>query len=618
MSKERRDVDRGPGGSPRVCNIVSGRAATRRGLEGKSLPRRLRETSAARRSTHDRQLALHGVALAALLLVLLPFFDDGYIASPDEGIYSAQAVNLSNGAWSSPRPAPAVDPTGAADGLTGATVEGRFHIPYARHPLYPRALGAAYSVAGTTGLVLVSVAGTWLAAAACALLAGRLDERLAIPALWLAGLGSPLLFDAYWVVGHAAAAGFSGLLLLALAWVIDDRRWWALTVAMPAALVLSMLRTEGTLVVAVVGGVIGLSALRLRPRFSLDWGSALVGAGVLATGGAGFLLDRWWYRSIVESASAGTAAIDRRSNLFTAAWNDLVRPWTGALATPSTAMVVILLAVPLAAIALRLMPTRPLLPVAAIGVAALAAVARHAEGLALISGLTPAFPLLLAGLILLPGRTLRSSPSVRLAAISVLGVILIAATSYGEGGVAQWGGRFYHLLLPAMIPLCLVGLQRSRDLLPRAGFVVAAASALVLTGSLSALALRTNAESRSLSRNAVETTMLVAARTQGDRKPLIVSSPLEVSGFSRTFWREISVGTDVLTTRGLGGLPRLLEAAHAGGYEEVVVITNATKEHLETLAGRTLAELEWQTLESTRSDDDRFLVLRLGGGSAAD
>ncbi len=580
------------------------------------MTRPLTETGDARRST-ARRLALHGVALAALLLVLLPLFDDGFVASPDEGIYSAQAVNLSHGDWSSARPAPAVDPTGAADGLTGATVEGDRHIPYARHPLAPTILGVAYSLAGTTGLILVSVAGTWLAAMTCALQAGRLDRRLAIPALWLTGLGSPLLFDAYWVVGHAAAAGCAGLLLLAVAWVLDDQRWWALAVAAPAALVLAMLRTEGTLLVGVVGGVLGLSALRVRPRPSVAWPTALVGAGILAAGGLGFLVDRWWYRSIVDAPAMGNTAIDRRSNLLTAAWNDLVRPWTGALATPSTAMVIILLAVPLAAIALRLKPTLPLLPVVAFGIAALAAVARHAEGLALVSGLVPAFPLLVAGLILLPGRALRSPHAARLAAVSVLGVILIAATSYGEGGVNQWGGRFYHVLLPAMIPLCLVGLQRSRDVLPRQGFVVAAASALVLTGSLSALALRTNAEARSLSENAVATTMQVAARSPRDGKPLILSSPLEVSGFSRTFWREISRGADVLTTRGLGGLPRLLEAAHAEGYDEVVVVTNATREHLETLARRTLDELGWDTLDSTRSEDGRFLVLRLGGSRAA-
>ena len=40
-----------------------------------------------------------------------------------------------------------------------------------------------------------------------AILAGRLDDKLAVPALWLTGVGSPLLFDSGLVIAHTSPHG---------------------------------------------------------------------------------------------------------------------------------------------------------------------------------------------------------------------------------------------------------------------------------------------------------------------------------------------------------------------------------------------------------------------------
>src|SRR5690606_38951901 len=138
---------------------------------------------------------------------LLPLFDDGLVPMPDEGLYSAQAAYLSEGSWEGDRPAVDVDPHGELVPLFIDAVVGDRHIPYYRHPLYPAVLAGFYRVAGTTGLVLASVIGTWLAAVSAARLARRLDPRLTLPTLWLCGAGSPLLYYAYAVIGHAPAAG---------------------------------------------------------------------------------------------------------------------------------------------------------------------------------------------------------------------------------------------------------------------------------------------------------------------------------------------------------------------------------------------------------------------------
>jgi len=554
-----------------------------------------------------RSFSVHAAALAALLLVLVPLFDDGWVASPDEGVYSAQAANLADGSWASPRPARDVDVDGEFDGLTGAFVRDGEHVPYSRHPAYPLVLAPFYALAGTTGLVLVSALGTWVAAVAAAVIARRFSERFALPTLWLVGIGSPLLFDAYVVIGHALAAALCGTLFVLLAKALEGPRWRWTVAVLPCAVLLSLMRSEGAVVVVATGAALAATAIRFRPhdraRIAVaPLGQVALGVGVAAAGALAFLADDRWSDLITGTTGTGSGSVDRDSNLLAAAWSDLLQPWHGSALTASSSAAIAVLAPTLGALALRLQPKRTLLPLALVGMGAIAAVVRLVESPVLISGLAAAFPALVVGLLLLPGDVL-AEPIGRVAALAAaLSGVAILATSYGEGGTTQWGGRFFHVLLPIVVPLAVVGLDAGRRRLRRPEVAVAAAAVLVLTAAFSALSLRANSAYRGLSRRTVVGTM-DEARSRPSTEAggsLVVVSPLNASGAGRAFWKQVTDGHPILSSEGLGTLHGILEDAEAAGRREVLVVTDREPEMISFLLGSTLRRLDWAVQDARR------------------
>ena len=139
---------------------------------------------------------------------------------------------------------------------------------------------------------------------------------------------------------------------------------------------------------------------------------------------------------------------------------------------------------------LRFLPARRPLAVGLLVGGALLAVVRQFAATELISGLVPAFPILVAGLVFLRRDDLRR-PVVRLClGVSAISALGIWATSYTVGGGVEWGGRFYHLLHPLVVPIVVLGLDRARRGLPAGPRHIAVVSVLVVTASLSLLSLR--------------------------------------------------------------------------------------------------------------------------------
>ena len=560
----------------------------------------------------ERRYWLHAGALGLLLLVLVPLFDDGNVIITDEGLYAAQARNIAEGSWASDRSALDVDPDGKLDVLYSENQTATQRIPYSRHPVYPLILSVFYRIGGTGALIVSSVIGAWIAAVTGSRLAGRIDQRLTLPTLWLLGAGSPLLFYSYVIMSHSLAAAACGVLLLSLVAAIDDRRRWALLGVAVGTAALVGFRSEGLLVAVACAGAVGISSLHLRPSLSIDWRRAAIGTLVLATVAVTYLVEGIANRAIAGSSATGSTGIDRKADLVDATWASLLRPWGSLEALTSSAALLSALSIVLAALALRWKPERELLPLALVLVSAGTAVVRVTEGPSLISGLFAAFPLLPAGLLLVRRRDTRSVAFRLMAITAVSSVPVMLLTMYGDGGADQWGGRFFAVLLPIVVPLSAAGLLAGYDALTVSTRRIIGAALLVAIASYSYLsldAIHTRHGHQAAIRARVAE--VVGEATQ-DRPPLLVASPLAGGGGSRMFWREAAAGTPLIALRGPGQIRDVAPDAKRAGYPEIVLLSTRGRDFVTAVAGSVLNKMDWQILTADRVEGTRFWVMRLG------
>lgn len=561
-------------------------------------------------------LRAHAIALGVVLLALVPLFDDGDIAITDEGLYSAQAVYLAGGSWSAPRPMASVDREGRGDVLRSEAIVGDRHIPYSRHALLPLLLAAAYKLAGTTGLILVSTISAWAAAVLTGRLAADLDPRAGPLALWLVGLGCPLVFDAYLVAGHASAAALVAAMFVGLHRVDAAERparWWATIVIAGAGA--ALLRSEAVIVVGAIGLVTIGSALELRPRLHVVRRRVMGGAAIGAVAVGAHLADEWIDGRITRGAAADSGnRFDRGADLVDSMWNDLLKPWTNGPIEARTSVILAVVSVVLAGLVARALPRRQLLPMALLVMAAVASAVQLTEHPLPIGGLVPAFPIAVLGWSALPATAWRDPRIVRMTAVIVVSVGGIAATTYGAGGMGQWGGRFYHLLLPIVAVPAVVGLVqlgRSFDGVARS---VVAAAVVVVTLSFSLLALRANLASRDSTRTlradvARTAGWIDAGPTSGDPE-LTVFSTTQSDGSGRAFWRDVTAGRPIVSSDGIFALPLTLERALAVGLDDVLVVTNLPVSTPELVVADKAGD-RWRVADSQRSRLSRFSLIRL-------
>jgi len=240
----------------------------------------------------------HAVALAVVLIALMPIVGTSTSLSADEGAAIVQARSLADGnGWVLAHPFPAVDPSGAWYPLDLATRARGGYIALAKHPLYPAVLSIADRLGGINGMVLLSVAGAVLAAFVAALLTRRWLPGWERVALWTVGIGSPLLFDAQLVIAHTMGAALLGAATLAVIVGVSAKRWWPLAGAFVAMLAAAMLRSESLLWAGAFAVAAAGMAWRRRSRW---WaaGGVCVAAGAVA----GWAVDHVWARAIVGSA----------------------------------------------------------------------------------------------------------------------------------------------------------------------------------------------------------------------------------------------------------------------------------------------------------------------------
>lgn len=486
-----------------------------------------------------RPRAAHVGALAAVLLVLLPVVGWSASFSADEGAAIIQARSLARGdGWIVEHPLPTVDPEGLAYPLELSEWGERGVAPFGKHPLYALVLAGADRVGGILAMVLLSLVGTVAAAMVGAALARRLDPALERPALWVLGLGSPLLFDGYLVIAHTLGAALAGLAVLAAVVAVERQSRLAAAAVLPCVATAVLFRTEASLL------AVGLAAAaatvvvlgRDRPRWPRWPGMAVAAAALVGAGGAR-LVERVWIGQIVGApveapaasspSGAGDGFLADRFQAFVVTW---LRPaYEGSSPVVLLALVVMALAIVTAVLAGRRRPhdgetVRIRAAVAALAaVLALVLVPRN-----LVPGLLIAFPVGLAGATALRMDTLRPLAA-RLAfvtfAVFSAGVL---ATQYAIGGATEWGGRYFAIGLPVVVPVLLLGLRQVAIALDRATLVRAGASLAVCTVVLSTMSLVSLRATHRFTDGLMRSIDSVSQQASGEAEPpvLVTTSPL--------------------------------------------------------------------------------------------
>lgn len=407
-----------------------------------------------------RPLCQHLAVLAVVVMGLVWVIDFGVVGNADEGAMLSQARQLEvHHRWGTPYWAQVFDPDGKWFPVELSERAGDLWFPYVKRPAYPEVVAALLGAGGPRLVLLLHAAGTVATALAAALLARRLAVGLTVPTLWAVGLGSPLLFDSYQVIAHSLGTAAAAWGVLAVVVGVETRRRPVLPVALAAAAaclaIATSLRTEAALyAVALAVGALVAWGRTHRARALASAGAILGGAA------AGYLGSAWWAARILGDAAAPFVVRDRVGWLagrLTGAWNSLLSPQL--LGSPVGAVTVVVSGVACLwlALTLRRRPADTRLLRTLGVVAALGAVLRLAAPMGPVPGLVMAAPLFVGGLILCR-RWAWDHPVARLAIVAgSLHGAAVLATQYGIGGAGEWGGRFFHIAVPALVPLAIAG-----------------------------------------------------------------------------------------------------------------------------------------------------------------
>lgn len=576
------------------------------------------------RDGSSRRVWIHALALAVVLAGLFVFVDNGSISVADEAVYATQSQALVDGSWTSPRPAPDLDPEGRGIPLVDSVVVGDRVIAYQRHPLYPILLVPAVALFGYSGALAMSAIGVWCAAVVAAFTARRIDRRYGVPALWITGLASPLLFDAYTLWAHSLAAAAFGLTVLGvLRALAGERRVIHLGWAALGAVASVLLRTEGVVIVLALATVVVAGGVRWQRR-TVDRTHLGIGGALALVAIVSYVLDSRWSVSISGRGGYGTnptkLVLGPRSNLGSAVWSSLLRPYR---TTPYVATAFAAVLTPLAALTARLRRVTAALPWALALLAAggwiVALVTIPVGNATLVTGLFAAFPLLSA--LLLLDRTALGRTEVWLPVGSfAVATLLLALSIHETSTMAEWGGRYFHALLVPLVGPALLALDRQRsrfDAPERRMFVLPLVILLVAPSVMAVRWVETRKEFVFGETRRVAAT--AEAETAPGTRPLVLVWRTSPDGTSRRFF-EVAERIDVLNAPSLSGLFELLDQPDVRTRRSVTVVTDLPLGIFVALAGQRLEGAGWEIDEGDAWQDADMMVLvvrtTVGAGSS--
>lgn len=600
------------------------------------------------------KLTLHALALLVALFIVLGSVWNGFSAFPDEGLYSMQAHQLSEGSWWGPRSAADLDDNGLYNHIVKSQPVGDGQLAYTQMPLYPLILTAGMLLGGPVGLLVISLIGTWVASIGAALIAWHFRPWATLPALWLTGIGSPLLFGANIVLAHSlAAAGiaifFAGLLralqICPSRTVPDDDVQLSepagsislahLLYALPALWFAISVRSEATIVTGAIGAALVLIGLGRRP---VAWKWLLTAAGVLVSGAVVYWLNTRWAASISSIDGHGVNPTDvvlaDRTGPADAIWTALLRPYIGKPTNFTLVLAISPIAAAVGSLLLRISTWKDwrYLRWSALVVLLLAAVSAVIGAVvheSLISGMFAAFPLLGVSLMWIARRDI-DAPDTSLALLTlVIATAGLLMTIYADGGAQQWGGRFFHILVPIVCPLMVIFLARTVISVQRFDRFLVVAVLIVLLISYSFLSLRMNAYRRDVTRDVVADTIDFLDEhwpypyefsldgnhegTFGDaNRPTVIFVRSTYDGFTRMAWQHTE-GLEVVTANGKARFPEVLDRVTQAGRDTLVVVSNTSISSFLNTHENDLEILGWTVLEEEQggiTTTSRFLLRR--------
>ena len=302
-----------------------------------------------------------------------------------------------------------------------------------------------------------------------------------------------LLFDGYVVIAHtlgAACAAGAALLLLRQ---LDERRSWIALGGAAVLLVVGMLlRTEMLFMGFALAAAVAIVGITRRSRGTVAHGPRA------SSGGRGRLRAR----PVAPGAHPGGRRRHDLGGRRRVGRADLPGgsspsasrgccPRTSADGAAALVLVVAAMAAVAVVLARRTPPERDGVRLFAV-VAAVAAVARLAFGGSPVPGLLVAFPLFVAGLAALRRDTFAGTPARFLGAtLRLLRGRCVWRRSTATAGSGEWGGRYFAIGLPLIVPVLLLALRDVGRRLDRQTARVALASALVVSIASCALAIIT-------------------------------------------------------------------------------------------------------------------------------
>ncbi len=539
------------------------------------------------------RLVGHHLALLLVLAAVLPIVGFDAVWSADEGALLYQATAVADGrGWTFAHPFPEVDPGGRwfPIHLSVFATDGGY-VVLGKHTVLVRLVGAVHGIGGYPAVLGLSMLSGLAAASAAAKLAGRLDRRAAVPALWLTGVASPLFLSSYVAWAHTLAAALVGLAIVGLTTQRASGpgsppigAWLAGGVALGSAM---LFRTEAVLAGIALAMALAWPAVRPgRPGRRRPTVGRLAPAATAAIATAiGTVVDT---ATAVDRLGPVRQPGDRwgglagRIEAFGHTW---LRPDFSS--EPHHLLLLVCAAAVIAAgIAARRRPADDPLVLVLLAAAVGALAARFVVSpTALIPGLVVAFPLLFAGLALLRRSDLRRGQAEVLGLFTVLFWGAVLATQYRHGGGGEWGGRYFAIGLPAIVPVASLGLLRAADSIggrSRRGVAGLVAVVAVLPVTMGALGM---SEARERTRAIVDRVdaALVdpgpdALGAEPDR-PVVLTT---LAPLGRWAWEDVDHSRWLLVTD-----DDVAEAAarlDGAGVDRLVLVSEAVEDDLDRLA----------------------------------
>ncbi len=519
----------------------------------------------ARRAAGRRWLR-HGALLALVLAGILALTHNGAILSADEGVMLLQGkVVAETGQWGMSG-VESVDLDREWFGMESAMRGQTQWFLVAKTPLYPMMVGWLGSLGGLWLVVAVHAVALWFTAWCCARLAEHLRPGLGIPVLWAVGVGSPMFFDGFWVIAHAF--GTLGVALAALGvwrWMERRRVDGLLMVTVGVALTV-LFRSEGVL----AGMALAVGMVAVGPR---RWIRAvpvsMIAAGLsIAAYKVGPAVQTRLLNGETAYAFAPTYGESSLLGSRVEAFEATVI--SGGRGLPATLAAVAVLLLFGCFVSWRL-GARPIivrtLGAAAVGVGVL----RFIVSPDLISGLLIAWPALAVGWLLI-GRRHLADPFLRVAgATALVGFVAVEMTQYRYGGVAEWGGRYFHVILPFAALVAAVAIWDRWTIDRHGSFRTVMVAVVSLSLLWSGAAVRAHLSLRSGSAALDADVWAAALETEGASQP---DGPVIVSTWSpagRFMWEHM-LESRFLTVTEPRDYPTLGERLVEAGIPDAVVI----------------------------------------------